>query len=282
MSFIEFLADLANPQLAFLQRALIVAVLSAIICGAVGVHTVLRGMSFIGDALAHAVFPGIAVAFAMGGSVLLGGALAGVVVTLLIAIFTQNRKIGEDSVIGIFFAAAFALGLVIMARISTYTGSLESILFGSLTGVQPADLVTIAIGTAIILGALALSHKKLVLVSLDRAYAQSLGVRAGIMDVVLYLTIAAAVVMSVQIVGNILVLALLIAPAATARLLTDRLLPMMLIAPAIGSVGAFLGIWASWVWDLPTGAAIVLILSTFFAVVWLAKAARSALRRQAK
>ncbi|MEW6935395.1 anchored repeat-type ABC transporter permease subunit [Trueperella pyogenes] len=281
MSFIEFLADLANPQLAFLQRALIVAVLSAIICGAVGVHTVLRGMSFIGDALAHAVFPGIAVAFAMGGSVLLGGALAGVVVTLLIAIFTQNRKIGEDSVIGIFFAAAFALGLVIMARISTYTGSLESILFGSLTGVQPADLVTIAIGTALILGALALSHKKLVLVSLDRAYAQSLGVRAGIMDVVLYLTIAAAVVMSVQIVGNILVLALLIAPAATARLLTDRLLPMMLIAPAIGSVGAFLGIWASWVWDLPTGAAIVLILSTFFAVVWLAKAARSVLRRQA-
>ncbi|MEW6880091.1 anchored repeat-type ABC transporter permease subunit [Trueperella pyogenes] len=281
MSFIEFLADLANPQLAFLQRALIVAVLSAIICGAVGVHTVLRGMSFIGDALAHAVFPGIAVAFAMGGSVLLGGALAGVVVTLLIAIFTQNRKIGEDSVIGIFFAAAFALGLVIMARISTYTGSLESILFGSLTGVQPADLVTIAIGTALILGALALSHKKLVLVSLDRAYAQSLGVRAGIMDVVLYLTIAAAVVMSVQIVGNILVLALLIAPAATARLLTDRLLPMMLIAPAIGSVGAFLGIWASWVWDLPTGAAIVLILATFFAVVWLAKATRSALRRQA-
>ncbi|AJC69461.1 anchored repeat-type ABC transporter permease subunit [Trueperella pyogenes] len=281
MSFIEFLADLANPQLAFLQRALIVAVLSAIICGAVGVHTVLRGMSFIGDALAHAVFPGIAVAFAMGGSVLLGGALAGVIVTLLIAIFTQNRKIGEDSVIGIFFAAAFALGLVIMARISTYTGSLESILFGSLTGVQPADLVTIAIGTALILGALALSHKKLVLVSLDRAYAQSLGVRAGIMDVVLYLTIAAAVVMSVQIVGNILVLALLIAPAATARLLTDRLLPMMLIAPAIGSVGAFLGIWASWVWDLPTGAAIVLILTTFFAVVWLAKAARSALRRQA-
>ncbi|WZJ79377.1 anchored repeat-type ABC transporter permease subunit [Trueperella pyogenes] len=257
------------------------AVLSAIICGAVGVHTVLRGMSFIGDALAHAVFPGIAVAFAMGGSVLVGGALAGVVVTLLIAIFTQNRKIGEDSVIGIFFAAAFALGLVIMARISTYTGSLESILFGSLTGVQPADLVTIAIGTALILGALALSHKKLVLVSLDRAYAQSLGVRAGIMDVVLYLTIAAAVVMSVQIVGNILVLALLIAPAATARLLTDRLLPMMLIAPAIGSVGAFLGIWASWVWDLPTGAAIVLILATFFAVVWLAKAARSALRRQA-
>ncbi|QOR46845.1 anchored repeat-type ABC transporter permease subunit [Trueperella pecoris] len=281
MSLVEFLGDLANPQLAFLQRALIVAVLSAIICGAVGVHTVLRGMSFIGDALSHAIFPGIALAFAVGGSVLLGGAIAGVVVTLLIAVFTQNRKLGEDSVIGIFFAAAFALGLVIMARISTYTGSLESILFGSLTGVQPGDLRTIAIGTVLILAALALSHKKLVLVSLDRAYAQSLGVRAATMDVVLYLTIAAAVVMSVQIVGNILVLALLIAPAATARLLTDRLLPMMLIAPAIGSGGAFFGIWASWVWDLPTGAAIVLILAAFFAFVWLAKAASQALRRQA-
>ncbi|QOR44840.1 anchored repeat-type ABC transporter permease subunit [Trueperella pecoris] len=281
MSFVDFLADLTNPQLAFLQRALIVAVLSAIICGAVGVHTVLRGMSFIGDALAHAVFPGIAVAFALGGSVLLGGAIAAVVVTLLIALFTQNRKIGEDSVIGIFFAAAFALGLVIMARISTYTGSLESILFGSLTGVQPGDLRTVAIGTVLILAALALAHKKLVLVSLDRAYAQSLGVRAGVMDVVLYLTIAAAVVMSVQIVGNILVLALLIAPAATARLLTDRLLPMMLIAPVIGSAGAFFGIWASWVWDLPTGGAIVLILASLFAFVWLAKAASQVLRRQA-
>ncbi|MDV6239619.1 anchored repeat-type ABC transporter permease subunit [Trueperella bernardiae] len=272
MSLLDFLADLANPQLAFLQRAMVVAILSAIICGAVGVHTVLRGMSFIGDALAHAVFPGIAVAFAVGGSVLLGGAVAGVVITLLIAVFTQNRKVGEDSVIGIFFAAAFALGLVIMARISTYTGSLESILFGSLTGVQPGDLTSIAIGAAAILTALALAHKKLVIVSLDRAYASSLGIRAGLVDVVLYLTIAAAVVMSVQIVGNILVLALLITPAATARLLTDRLVPMMLIAPAIGSAGAFFGIWASWVWDLPTGAAIVLILTAAFALVWAVRA----------
>lgn len=272
MSLIDFLADLANPQLAFLQRAMLVAILSAIICGAVGVHTVLRGMSFIGDALSHAVFPGIALAFAVGGSVLLGGAVAGVVVTLLIATFAQNRKVGEDSVIGIFFAAAFALGLVIMARIPTYTGSLESILFGSLTGVQPRDLTAIAFGAAAILAALALSHKKLVIVSLDRAYASSLGIRTGAVDVVLYLTIAAAVVMSVQIVGNILVLALLITPAATARLITDRLLPMMLIAPAIGATGAFFGIWASWVWDLPTGAAIVLILTGVFALVWALRA----------
>ncbi|XCB30253.1 anchored repeat-type ABC transporter permease subunit [Arcanobacterium hippocoleae] len=268
MSLVEFISDLSNPTLAFLPKALLIALMSAIICGAVGVHVVLRGLSFVGDALAHAVFPGVAIAFVLQGSILLGGAVAGGVVTILIAGFSQNRRLREDSIIGIFFAAAFALGLVIMSRVPGYTGSLESFLFGSLTGVSNTDILTVAGIGALILGVLALAHEKLVLVSVDRDFARSIGMRVVLVDLVLYLTIAAAVVISVQTIGNILVLALLIAPAAAARFLSDRVIPMMLIAPAIGGAAAFLGIWASWAWDLPTGASVVLAAALIFILIW--------------
>ncbi len=132
---VEFLQDLTNPALGFLPRALLISLIVAIVCGVVGTHVVLRGMAFIGDAVAHAVFPGLAVAFALQFSVLLGGAVAGVVVAVLIAVFSQRRRVREDTVIGIFFAASFALGLVIIARVEGYTASLTSVLFGSITGV---------------------------------------------------------------------------------------------------------------------------------------------------
>ncbi len=269
MNFFDFLADMCNPNLVFLPKALLVAVMSAVICAVTGVHVVLRRLSFVGDALSHAVFPGIAVAFAMQGSILLGGAVAGGAVALLIALFSQSRRLGEDSVIGIFFAAAFALGLVIMSRIPGYTGSLESFLFGSLTGVTNADILTVAAAGICILSVLAVFHKKLVLLGVDRDYARTLGLRVGMLDLLLFLTIAAAVVVSVQTIGNILVLALLTAPAAGARMVTDRIFPMMVIASVIGAVSAFLGIWASWALNLPTGASIVLVSALLFILLWV-------------
>ncbi|USR79824.1 anchored repeat-type ABC transporter permease subunit [Arcanobacterium pinnipediorum] len=269
MNLIDFLNDLTNPALSFLPRALVVAVLAAIVCGVAGAHVVLRGMSFVGDALAHAVFPGVAAAFALQGSILLGGAIAGVIVTLLITLFAQHRRLKEDSIIGVFFAAAFALGLVIMSRIPGYTGSLESFLFGSLNGSTDSDMLAVAGLGFLIIAVLAFYHRKLVAVSVDRDYATSLGISTLRADLVVYLAVAAAVVISVQTIGNILVLALLITPAAGARMLTDRVGTMMIISPAIGSLGAFLGIWASWTWDVPTGAMIVLILTAIFIVTWL-------------
>lgn len=269
MSLLDFLRDLMNPALGFLPRALLVAVLSSVVCGVVGTHVVLRGMSFIGDALAHAVFPGIAIAFALGGSVLLGGAVAGLVVTLLIAAFSQHRRLGEDSIIGIFFAAAFALGIVVMSQISGYTGSLESFLFGSLTGATVSDIVMTCVLGGLILVVLFVFHQRLVTVSIDRDFAASMGISPVRADLVLYLCVGAAVVMSVQTIGNILVLALLITPAAIARMLTDRVAAMMVIGPVAGALAAFLGIWASWSWDVPTGAAIVLVLFAVFVLVWL-------------
>ncbi|MBD3689680.1 anchored repeat-type ABC transporter permease subunit [Nanchangia anserum] len=269
MNPLDFLTDLTNPTLVFLPKALLVSTLSALVCGIVGSHVVLRGMAFIGDALAHAVFPGLAIAFALSASLLAGGAIAGLVVAVLVAAFSQNRRLKEDSIIGIFFAAAFAIGLVVISRVPGYSGSLQSFLFGSLTGVSDTDLIVVAIGGACVLGIVAFFHKQLVAVSLDREFARATLMPVTLLDIVLYLAVTAAVVMSVRTIGNILVLALLITPAATARLLTDRIGRMMMLAPLVGVLAAFIGIYLSWVFDVPTGAAIVLVATALFVLTWL-------------
>jgi manganese/iron transport system permease protein len=265
----QFLADLTNPDLAFLPKALTIAVLSAIMCGVVGCYVVLRGMAFIGDAVAHAVFPGLAIAFLFSGSLVLGGTVAGVVTALLVTVFAQNRRLKEDSVIGIFFVAAFALGIVIISRAPGYAGSLQQFLFGSITGIPDRDLYVVGGTTVAVLLAVFLLHKEFVAVTLDREMARALGLRTFWLDLMLYVLVTLAVVMAVQTIGNILVLALLITPAATARLLTDRLAVMMALAPAIGAGCALIGLYLSWSWDLPVGGTIVLTLTGAFLVAHL-------------
>jgi manganese/iron transport system permease protein len=268
MSPAEFLTDLFNPDLAFLPKALLIAVMSSIVCGVVGCYVVLRGMAFIGDAVAHAVFPGLAVAFVLSGSLVIGGTVAGVLTAVLVAVFSQNRRLKEDSIIGVFFVAAFALGIVIISRAPGYAGSLQQFLFGSITGIPDEDLFIVAGTGLVVLGVVLVLHKELVTISLDRETARALGVPVFWLDLVLYVLVTLAVVISVQTIGNILVLALLITPAATARLLTDRLGVMMLLAPLIGAVSALVGLYVSWSWDFPTGGTIVLVLTAAFLAAW--------------
>ncbi|GAA1511577.1 anchored repeat-type ABC transporter permease subunit [Nocardioides humi] len=270
MSPLDFLADLTNPDLRFLPKALAVAVMSSLVCGVVGCYVVLRGMAFIGDAVAHAVFPGLAVAFVVSGNLIVGGTVAGVLTAVLIAVFSQGRRLKEDSVIGIFFVAAFALGVVIISRAPGYAGSLQQFLFGSIAGVPDRDLAVIAVTGLVVLTVLFLLHHGLVAVTLDREMARALGLRVFLHDLVLYVLVTLAVVISVQTIGNVLVLALLVAPAATARLLTDRLGVMMALAPLIGTTGAVLGLYVSWSWDLPVGGTVVLVLAACFLLAWLA------------
>ena len=217
ISIFDFFSDLTNPALAFLPKALLISVMSSIVCAVVGTHVVLRGMAFIGDAVAHAVFPGIAIAFVMQGSLLVGGAIAGGVVASLVAVFSQNRKVKEDTLIGIFFAAAFALGLVIISQINGYTASLTSFLFGSITGVPDSDIILVAVVGTVVVVALLLLNKELVTTALDRETARAQNLPVFWLDLVLYFAVTAAVVISVRTIGNILVLALLVTPAATAR-----------------------------------------------------------------
>lgn len=280
MNPIDFLTDLANPDLAFLPKALFVAVVSAVVCGVVGTYVVLRGMAFIGDAVAHAVFPGLAVAFVVSGSLVLGGVIAGVLTAVLVAVFSQNRRLREDSVIGVFFVAAFALGIVIISRAPGYAGSLQQFLFGSLTGVPDSDLWVVAIAGLGVVAVLLALQKEMVTVSLDRESARALGLNVFRLDLVLYVLVTLAVVISVQTIGNILVLALLVTPAATARLLTDRLGTMMVLSPVIGAVGAVLGVYVSWSWDLPTGGTIVLVLTAAFLLAWALGPRRGVLARR--
>ncbi|RUR03547.1 anchored repeat-type ABC transporter permease subunit [Labedella endophytica] len=268
LSPLDFLKDLLNPDLGFLPKALVIAVMSSIVCGVIGCYVVLRGMAFIGDAVAHAVFPGLAVAFVIQGNLVLGGAVAGVLTAILVAVFSQNRRIKEDSIIGVFFVAAFALGIVVISRAPGYAGSLQQFLFGSITGIPDEDIYTVAITGMILMLVVFLFHKEFVAVTLDRETARSTGVPVFALDLVLYVMVAVAIVISIQTIGNILVLALLITPAAAARLLTDRLGVMMLLAPVIGGSSALLGLYLSWSLDLPVGGVIVLVATAVFLIAW--------------
>lgn len=265
----EFWQDLHNPLLAFLPRALLICVCCAVVCGVVGSYVVLRGMAFMGDAVAHSVFPGLAIAFVLQGSLVLGGAIAGIVTAVLVALLSGNRRLKEDSVIGVLFAGAFALGLLIMSRAPGYAGSLQQFLFGSITGIPASDVPVVLGVSAGIMVVVALMHQRFLAVGLDRESARAAGMQTLAVDVLLAVVISLTVVISVQTIGNVLVLALLVTPAATARLLTDRLGVMMLLGPAIGALCSLIGVYLSWSSDLPTGATIVVTLTVVFVVAWV-------------
>ncbi|MFP5020741.1 anchored repeat-type ABC transporter permease subunit [Pseudonocardia phyllosphaerae] len=264
----------------FWRRALLVALLSGLVCGVVGCHVVLRGMAFIGDAVSHSVFPGIAIAFALGLDLTIGGAVAGIATALVVAVFARNRRLGEDSVIGVFFAAAFGLGIVVLSATPGYGGSLESFLFGSILGISDGDLAGVVVIGALVLAAAAVLHPRLVAVGLDPETASASGLPVFRLNTALYVLVTLAIVMSLQAVGNILVLALLITPAATARLLTDRLETMMLLAPAIGALGSVVGLYLSFAFDLAAGGLIVLVLTAVFVVCWLGAPKHGVLARR--
>lgn len=265
---IDFIRDLLNPDLAFLPKALIIAVMSSVVCGVIGCYVVLRGMAFIGDAVAHSVFPGLAVAFVLQGNLVLGGGIAGVLTAVLVAVFSQNRRVKEDSIIGVFFVAAFALGIVVISRAPGYAGSLQQFLFGSITGIPDKDIYIASITGVILMLTVFMLHKEFVAVTLDREMARSTGVPVFALDLVLYVMVAVAVVISIQTIGNILVLSLLITPAAAARLLTDKLGLMMTLAPLIGAFSAVIGMYVSWSYNLPVGGMIVLVATAIFLLAW--------------
>ncbi|MFE2638580.1 anchored repeat-type ABC transporter permease subunit [Streptomyces scopuliridis] len=253
----------------FMQRAFGVAVMCGIVSGVVGAHVVLRGMAFIGDAVSHSVFPGVAIAFVFQFNLVLGGAVAGLLTALAVAVFSQNRRLKEDTVIGVFFAAAFGLGIVILSTAPGYSGSLESFLFGQILGISDGDVLTVAVMGLILLLVAAAVHKELVTVSLDRETARAAGLPVFALDIVLYALVTVTVVISLQAVGNILVLALLITPAACARLLTDRIGVMMTLAPAIGAGSAVIGLYLSYGYNLAAGGLIVLVVTGVFILCWL-------------
>ena len=251
------------------RRALLEAVVMGATCGAIGAYVVLRRLAFIGDALAHAVFPGVVLAYVAGLPIFAGAMVAGTVTSLAIAVVSRGERIREDTAIGIFFAGAFALGIVLISTQSGYQRDLSAFLVGDLLGVGWGDIAVSALTGAGVIGLLVALRKELLLVSFDRTFAQALGYPVFAIELLLLLLLTATIVVSLQAVGIILVLAMLVTPAATARLLVDRLTPMMLLGAALGAAYGIVGWYVSYHAGWSPGGSIVLIATLAFLVAFV-------------
>ena len=253
----------------FMQRGMLAAVLVGILCAIVGCYVVLRSMAFLGDALAHAVLPGVAIAYLMGANLLMGALAAAVVVALLISLFSRQGMIKEDTAIGIVFAAALALGVALISSVRTYAVDLTHILFGNVLGVSPTDVWLIAgIGAAVLLTILAF-YRQFLVIAFDPVLAATQRLPVERLRMLLLLLIALTIVVSLQTVGVGLVAAMLVTPGATAYLLTRRLPAMMMVAALIGAVASISGLYLSYYVNIASGAAVVLVATALFTAVFL-------------
>jgi manganese/iron transport system permease protein len=264
--------DLLEPlQYAFVQRALLAAVLVALVCASVGVFVVLRGLAFLGDAIAHAAFPGVVIAFLMKINIVIGGSIAAVASALAIGAVARRSGLKEDTAIGVVFSGMFAVGIVLFSSIRTYTGDLLGILFGDVLGVAADQLVLAAITAAIVLAGLWIIWRQLVFVSFDPIGAAAAGLNTLRYDTLLLGLIGLAIAVSVQIVGVVLVVAMLVTPAATARLLAQDLRALVIGALVVAVVSSVAGIWLSYYVNAASGGTIVLVATTLFGLVWIAR-----------
>lgn len=253
----------------FMQRGILVAVLVGIACAVVGCYVVLRSMAFIGDAMAHSILPGVAVAYLVKGNLLVGALAAAVAVALGIGFFSRQGRLKEDSAIGILFAAAFSLGIILISSIRTYAVDLSHILFGNVLGVSGVDLTLTAALVLIVLLVVFLLYKELLVISFDPVLAATLRLPAERLRLVLLVLLALTVVVSLQSVGIGLVTAMLVTPGATAYLLTKRLPRMIALSALFGALSGVIGLYASYYLDVVSGAAIVLTATAFFLLAFL-------------
>jgi ABC-type Mn2+/Zn2+ transport system permease subunit len=274
MDFITQL--LVDPlQYTFMQRGVLAVVLVGAISGVVGCYVVVRGMAFFGDALAHSILPGVAVVYIGGGEIFIGGLVAGVVAALGIGWLTRERRIGEDTAIGIVFAGMFALGIAIISTARSYSMDLAHILFGDVLGVNETDLQLMLVLGVIVLGVVVLFYKEFLILSFDPDLARTLKLPGEALRLLLLVLIAITIVASLQTVGVALMVAMLVTPAATAQLLVNRLHHMMLVAAVLGALGGVVGLYASFHLsvefrvDVASGAAIVLVETAIFALVFV-------------
>lgn len=270
-------------QYAFIQRAMLALIIVGGLSSIVGCFVVVRGMSFFADALAHTILPGVALSYAasggsLGSNLFFGGLAAGVVSALGIAFLTRNNRLHEDTAIGLVFVSMFALGIAIISTQGSYSVDLTHILFGSINGIGRDDLLITAGFGVLVLAVIAIFYKEFVLISFDLTLARALKLPVEMLRVGLLLLIAVTIVASLQAVGIALMLALLIAPAATARLLVKRLHHMMAVSALIGILSGIIGFYVSYYQDIPSGASIVLTMTAIFLVVFVGQSAYRAIQ----
>jgi manganese/iron transport system permease protein len=270
----------------YMQRALVEILLLAVLTGVVSVHVVLRRLAFVGDALTHTIFPGIAIAFVLGQSLFLGALVAGVLSAVLLTAASRVRKVDTDAALGVLLGAFFSVGVIVVSTGRSYTSDLTALLFGRILTVDRQEIVDTAVLTVVVLLALAFLHKELVFRAFDPGGAEALGFRVVALDLVLNVLVALVVVAAVRAVGTVLVIALIVVPAATARLVTERVSSMLVVSVAISAVCGYLGLAASYEASLHhgvrlgSGATIVVALTLAFTVVGMTAAVARGLRRR--
>ena len=245
-------------------RALVAAILVGSVCAVVGTYVVLRGLAFIGDAIGHAALPGVVVAFLLGAPFYLGAAVAAVGTALAIGFVTHRTTLRADTTIGVLFAGTFALGIFLFSLIQGYVADLFSFLVGNILFISVGDLIGLSILGGLVLVAVAVLWKELLYATFDPLGAAASGLPVGTLEYVLLLLIALTIVVSVQAVGIILVVAMLVTPPAGAQLLTSRFGSLMALSVAFGVAGAIIGLYLSYWLDVASGATIVLIETALF------------------
>ncbi|MET3658806.1 iron/zinc/copper transport system permease protein [Sporosarcina psychrophila] len=263
MHFIE-----AVMQYGFLQKALITSVMVGIISGVIGCFIILRGMALMGDAISHAVLPGVAISFMLGINFFIGAVITGILTAIGIGFINQNSRVKNDSAIGIMFTAAFAAGIILITFMKSST-DLYHILFGNVLAVRPSDMwMTLIVGIFVLLSVF-IFYKELLVSSFDPIMAQAYGLPTKMIHYFLMVLLTLVTVASLQTVGIILVVAMLITPASTAYLLTDRLSVMIVISAACGTISAIIGLYLSFTYNLASGATIVLVATALFFLAFI-------------
>ena len=261
---------------AFMQRALLAGVLVAVLCAVVGTYVVLRGLAFIGDALAHGVLPGVAGAVIFGFSTLLGAAIGAGVMIGGVSLVTKRSKLSSDTAIGLLFVGLLAAGVVMVSSTDRLTGDIDAILFGEFLGVDATDIRVLAIALIAVGAIVTWSYRPFAVMCFDTDLARAMGYRAEVHHRLMLVLVAATIVVSFQSVGSLLVFGMLLGPAGAGALIARRIGVMMLWAAIIGSLSVYVGLLISYHWDWAAGASVVVVaVACFFMVLIVVEVNRS-------
>jgi len=261
--------DLAEPYgFEFFRNGVLVAVVAGALSGLLGVFVVLRGMSYIGHGLSHAVFGGAAASAVMGFNYFIGAGIWGIVSGVLIGRIARRRIIGADAAIGVVTTASFALGLALLNRYGQAQRSIEAVLFGSVLGVKTADIIAVAVVGILATGVIVVGYRRFLFSTFDPDVAQVTGVRVSVMEAALMVMLSLTILVTMRVIGTLLISALLVIPAATARMLTNRFARMLWVSPVIGAAAAFVGMNLAYHTDTSASAMIILVGAAGFTTVY--------------
>jgi manganese/iron transport system permease protein/iron/zinc/copper transport system permease protein len=273
------MSELLHPfQFEFFRNGLWVATLAGALCGLVGVYVVLRGMSYIGHGLSHAIFGGFAASLVLGVNVIVGAGLWGIASALSITSVTRRRLIGSDAAIGVITTASFAFGLALLAVFGRHGRSFDAALFGSILGVSRGDVLLVAAVLVLAAGVVFLAWRPLLFTTFDPEVAEASGVRTPVIDALLMMVLALSILSTMQVLGVTLIAATLVIPPTVARMLTSSFSKMLWLSVGIGAISGFVGMNLSYHLDIQSGPTIVLVGTVLFVVVFIATGSRG-LRR---